>query len=99
MASLSQGRIGEGGKDAGGAVTAPARDDLQRRAQVREAWIGRDLVRAGGRLDMKGKIGADIMGASRVSNVPWEKLAEGERHLVSLGGGEFLDKIAPVRQR
>ncbi len=57
------------------------------------------IARAGGRLDLKNKIGADILDVAKKTNVPWQEIAKGERHLVELGGGEFLDKIAPVRER
>ncbi len=57
------------------------------------------IARGGGRLDLKDRIGKDILDVSKKANVPWEQIAAGERHLVSLGGGEWLDKIAPVRER
>ncbi|MCC2112842.1 MAG: hypothetical protein KDJ16_12475 [Hyphomicrobiales bacterium] len=73
-------------------------DDMTNKAVEFEKRI-ESIARAGGRLDLKGKIGADILDVSKRTNVPWQEIAKGERHLVELGGGEFLDKVSPVRER
>lgn len=73
-------------------------DDMTAKAVEFEKRM-ESIARAGGRLDLKDKLGKDILDVSKRTNVPWEEIAKGERHLVELGGGEFLDKVSPVRER
>ena len=56
------------------------------------------IAKAGGLLGKEGAIGASILGAAKAGNIDWKELAKGERQMVALGGGEYLEKIAGVRE-
>lgn len=57
------------------------------------------IAKAGGMLGAQKQIGEDILAAAKAGNVSWEEIAGGERQLVALGGGDYLDKIGPIRAR
>ena len=57
------------------------------------------VARAGGRLDLRDKLGPKILASSKAGEISWEKLTEGERAFVGAGGGAFLDQLDPVRNR
>lgn len=57
------------------------------------------IAKAGGMLGAQKQIGEDILAAAKAGNISWEEIAGGERQLVALGGGDYLDKIGPIRAR
>ncbi|PWB84384.1 MAG: phage tail tape measure protein [Methylocystaceae bacterium] len=57
------------------------------------------IATSGGLIGQEKHIGAGIMEASRASGAKWEDIAAGERQLVALGGGDFVEKIAGIRNR
>ncbi len=59
----------------------------------------RSITVAGDILGQDEAIGRGIMVASRASGLKWEEIARGERQLVELGGGEYVAKIAHVREQ
>ena len=61
--------------------------------------IVQSIATAGGLIGGEGKISGGILSASRNSGVKWEEIARGERELVALGGGDFVERLAPVRER
>ncbi|MBY6243235.1 phage tail tape measure protein, partial [Methylosinus sp. Sm6] len=57
------------------------------------------IATGGGIIGQEAAISRAVLDASRASGVKWADIARGERQLVSLGGGEFVEKLAPVRDR
>lgn len=98
MAKLSQVQMGMAdARRTFDALGKPLQDATQKAIEFEKKI--ESIARAGGRIDLKGKIGQDILDVSRKTHVPWQEIAKGERHLVELGGGEFLDKVSPMRER
>lgn len=58
----------------------------------------RSITVAGDILGQDEAIGRGILDAARASGLKWEEIARGERQLVELGGGEYVAKIAHVRE-
>ena len=56
------------------------------------------IAKAGGLLGKEGGIGNSILAAAKAGNIAWQELAKGERQMVALGGGEYLEKIAGARR-
>jgi len=56
-----------------------------------------EIARASGQIGKEHDLGKGILAAARASNLPWQDVAKGEREMASLGGGEMLNQIAPVR--
>ncbi len=61
--------------------------------------VAQSIATAGGLVGKEDAIGRGILETSKRTGVDWKSIAAGERQLVALGGGEFLDKIAVVRDR
>jgi TP901 family phage tail tape measure protein len=57
------------------------------------------IATAGGLLGDEKKIGAGVLSTSLATGARWQDIAQGERQLVALGGGEFVDKISGIRER
>ena len=56
------------------------------------------IAKAGGLIGKEGGIGDSILRAAKAGNIDWKELAKGERQMVALGGGDYLEKIAGVRE-
>ena len=81
-----------------GAQIARPMDTAIEKAREFEKQI-RSITVAGDILGQDEAIGRGIMDASRASGLKWEEIARGERQLVELGGGEYVGKIANVREK
>ena len=81
-----------------GAEIARPMDTAIEKAREFEKQI-RSITVAGDILGQDEAIGRGIMDASRASGLKWEEIARGERQLVELGGGEYVGKIANVREK
>ncbi len=81
-----------------GAEIARPMDTAIDKAREFEKQI-RSITVAGDILGQDEAIGRGILEASRESGLKWEEIARGERALVELGGGEYVAKIAGVREK
>jgi len=81
-----------------GAAIARPMDTAKDRAREFEKEM-RSITVAGDILGQDEAIGRGIMEAARASGLKWEDIARGERQLVELGGGEYVGKIANVREK
>lgn len=59
--------------------------------------VMQSIATAGGIFGHEGALSKGVMEASAGSGVSWRDIAEGEPKLVSLGGGEYVAKIAGIR--